>query len=400
MFKNYIEKVKKYKEPEIEKSYSIFQGRKYNVGQNLCFCEIKNDTIILEAKHATSSQGQTRIFEKDSITEELILDERGKKISVFSKRFPINEHRSYYAPVYKLSSRNWDRERDYSEYDAYRDSLLGGGTSNVALFDSVVPLPNFITLVPDKKKYPRAVMKNGIHEGSLNMMSRCMLGTPQSLGCFRMNDYGSKFARWWIPNHTNFFIYFDEEKYSGEQIDSTQALVPFYSPKEGDVFRQWIHKNYPNYAKEIDLDISGSCDNCYIYLAWQKYGEKFIDSKEGRFFKRRKMEILVKKEKEKIFNTDSNQKKSEKKFFQEREDLLIFKKYQVVINCIKTEKKAKKYIDKLKKKGYRQSLFFDHNGNCNIITLGLFYNQEEAEKYLEKIKSEIKKDAWIYISMK
>ena len=227
-----------------------------------------------------------------------------------------------------------------------------------------------------------------------------MLGTPQSLGCFRMNDYGSKFARWWIPNHTNFFIYFDEEKYSGEQIDSTQALVPFYSPKEGDIFRQWIHKNYPNYAKEIDLDISGSCDNCYIYLAWQKYGEKFIDSKEGRFFKRRKMEILVKKEKEKTFNIDENQTKSEKKFFQEREDLLIFKKYQVVINCMKTEKKAKKYIDKLKKKGYRPSLFFDHNGNCNIITLGLFYNQEEAEKYLEKIKSEIKKDAWIYISMK
>ena len=34
---------------------------------------------------------------------------------------------------------------------------------------------------------------NGIHEGSLSNMSRCMLGTPQSLGCLRMTDYGSKF---------------------------------------------------------------------------------------------------------------------------------------------------------------------------------------------------------------
>ena len=37
--------------------------------------------------------------------------------------------------------------------------------STVALFDSVVPLPNFITLFPDQKKYRRAVSKNGIHEG-------------------------------------------------------------------------------------------------------------------------------------------------------------------------------------------------------------------------------------------
>ena len=58
MFKNYHEKVKKYKEPEIEKAYSIFEGRKYNVGQNICFCELRGDSIYLEAKHITSSQGK------------------------------------------------------------------------------------------------------------------------------------------------------------------------------------------------------------------------------------------------------------------------------------------------------------------------------------------------------
>jgi len=398
MFKNYNEKVKKYKEPEIQKAYSIFQGRKYNVGQNLCFCELKGDTIYLEAKHVTSSQGQTRKFELDTLTNELILDERGKKISIYSNRFPINEFRDYYAPVNKLSSRNWDRERIYNEYDAYRDSLLGGGKSTVALFDSVVPLPNFITLFPNNKKYRRAVPNNGIHEGSLNLMSRCMLGTPQSLGCFRMNDYGSKFARWWIPNHTNFFIYFEENRYSGEQIDSTQALVPFWSPKEGDVFRRWIHKKYPKYAKEIDLDISGSCNNCYVYLAWQKYGKEFIKSSEGKSFKKRQMEISSNsKSKEK--DEKKIHKKSTTKFFKDKLEFEIKKKYEIAINCLDDIKKVDKYINKLKKKNFNPTFSIDKKINCHIIKIGLFTNKYEAESYLKKIQSEITKDAWIYISM-
>ena len=398
LLKNYYEKVKKYKEPEVEKIYSIFKGRKYNVGQNLCFCEIKNDTIILEAKHVTSSQGQTRRFERDSITNELILNERGKRISIYSKRFPLKQHRAYYAPVNKLSSRNWDRERNYDEDDQYRDSILGGGKSTVALFDSVVPLPNFITLFPDKKKYKKAVQKNGIHEGSLNLMSRCMLGTPQSLGCFRMNDYGSKFARWWIPNHTNFFVYFDENRYSGEQIDSTQALVPFWSPKEGDIFRAWIHKNYPDYAKEIDLDISGSCNNCYVYLAWQKHGKEFIESKEGKKFKNRKMEISKEKEKENS-NEIIKQKKDYEKFFKEKPSFKIKKNYEIVINCLENEKITERYIKKLKKKNYKPTFTIDNKSNCYLIKVGLFTNEQEANTYLNKIKSEITKDAWIYISM-
>ena len=402
LLKNYYEKVKKYKEPEVEKIYSIFKGRKYNVGQNLCFCEIKNDTIILEAKHVTSSQGQTRRFERDSITNELILNERGKRISIYSKRFPLKQHRGYYAPVNKLSSRNWDRERNYDEDDQYRDSILGGGKSTVALFDSVVPLPNFITLYPDKKKYKRAVERNGIHEGSLNLMSRCMLGTPQSLGCFRMNDYGSKFARWWIPNHTNFFVYFDENRYSGEQIDSTQALVPFWSPKEGDVFRAWIHKNYPDYAKEIDLDISGSCNNCYVYLAWQRHGKEFIESKEGKKFKNRKMELSKEKEKEKEKENSNEiikQKNNYEKFFKEKDSFKIKKKYEIVINCLENEKITERYIKKLKKKNYKPTFTIDNKSNCYLIKLGLFTNEKEANTYLNKIKSEITNDAWIYISM-
>ena len=226
-----------------------------------------------------------------------------------------------------------------------------------------------------------------------------MLGTPQSLGCFRMNDYGSKFARWWIPNHTNFFIYFDEKKYSGEQIDSTQALVPFYSPKEGDIFRGWIHKKYPKYAKEIDLDISGSCNNCYVYLAWQKYGEEFIKSKEGRFFKNRKMETPNKQEEELENKGITNNKITKEKFFKEREDFKINKTYEIAINCLENEKKANQYIKKLKKKNYEPTFTIDKTLNCHIIKVGIFKEKKKAESYLKKIKSEITEEAWIYISM-
>ena len=400
IYRNYFEKVKKYKEPEVEKAYSIFQGRKYNVGQNLCFCEIIGDTIYLQAKHITSSQGQTRKFERDSLTNELILDERGKRISIYSNRFPLNEFRGYYAPVNKLSSRNWDRERKYDESDAFRDSLLGGGKSTVALFDSVVPLPNFITLFPDKKKYRRAVSKNGIHEGSLNLMSRCMLGTPQSLGCFRMNDYGSKFARWWIPNHTNFFVYYEESRYSGEQIDSTKALVPFRSPKEGNIFREWIHKYYPKYAKEIDLDISGSCNNCYVYLAWQKYGLEFINSREGKTFRKRKMEISKREAGNKKAKKETENKTIKEKYFKEKDEHKIIKKFEIVINCLEDQKKVDRYIKKIKKKNYTPISIKDGKSNCYLIKIGSFNNEKEAKSYLREIKEKVNKDAWIYISVK
>lgn len=224
-----------------------------------------------------------------------------------------------------------------------------------------------------------------------------MLGTPQSLGCFRMNDYGSKFARWWIPNHTNFFVYFEENRYSGEQIDSTQALVPFYSPKEGDIFRSWIHKKYPKYAKEIDLDISGSCNNCYVYLAWQKYGEEFIKSNEGRFFKNRQMEKF-KKEKLEIEKKEKP-KKSRENFFNEPENFQIKKKYEIAINCLENENKVNKYINKLKKKNYEPTFIIDDKSNCYIIKIGSFSNELEAKLYLKKIKSELTTEAWIYISM-
>ena len=47
----------------------------------------------------------------------------------------------------------------------------------------------------------------------------------------------------------------------------------------GDKFRNWVNDNYPQYAKEIQLDRSGSYDNSYIRKAFSKYGGEFVLSK-------------------------------------------------------------------------------------------------------------------------
>ena len=88
------------------------------------------------------------------------------------------------------------------------------------------------------------------------------------------------------------------------------------------------------------------------------------------------------------------------KFFKEKDDFQIKKQYEIVVNCLESEEKANRYIKKLKNKNYEASFVIDEKSNCFIIKLGYFLNEKEAKSYLEKIKSEITEDAWIYISMK
>ena len=275
LFQNYYHKVGQYQEDEMMKKYSTYRGYKYT-GQQLCFCEITNDTIILIAKHVTSARGASRSGTLDSTTNE--------KVYHYFEAFPIGKDRKYYAPHNRIISRNWEKARKYTKYDAFRDSLTGGGNSRVTFFDGKVQLPNFLLIKPDSK-YPRAMKQNGIHEGSLSNMSRCMLGTPQSLGCFRTTDYGSKFSRWWIPNNANFFIFYDEDKYTNKKISEENIsglVLPFNNNKEGNRFRLWVNKKYPEYAKSIDLEKQGSCSNCFIQLAWEKYYIEYLKSKQGK----------------------------------------------------------------------------------------------------------------------
>ena len=54
-----------------------------------------------------------------------------------------------------------------------------------------------------------------------------------------------------------------------------KSNVPFKNRQEGDKFRTWVNKQYPDYAKEIDLDVSGPHNNAFIAKAWAKYGNEY-----------------------------------------------------------------------------------------------------------------------------
>ena len=50
---------------------------------------------------------------------------------------------------------------------------------------------------------------------------------------------------------------------------------------EGNQFRGWVNDTYPQYAKEIDLDRTGSYNNSFMKKAWIKYGTEFVSSTDN-----------------------------------------------------------------------------------------------------------------------
>ena len=61
---------------------------------------------------------------------------------------------------------------------------------------------------------------------------------------------------------------------------SSSFSFPFKTKTEGDRFRRWINKYYPNYAKSIKLDESGEL-NSYVDTAYKKYGKAYQDAISG-----------------------------------------------------------------------------------------------------------------------
>ena len=70
---------------------------------------------------------------------------------------------------------------------------------------------------------------------------------------------------------------------TSQEINSSP--IPFTNTNEGNAFRGWINTNYPDYAKEIDLDPTGSYNNSYIKKAWAKYGGVYTLSSAGTAIK-------------------------------------------------------------------------------------------------------------------
>ena len=51
--------------------------------------------------------------------------------------------------------------------------------------------------------------------------------------------------------------------------------TPFKSKVEGDKFRNWVNDNYPQYAKQIDLDRSGDFNNSFMRKAYANKGAEY-----------------------------------------------------------------------------------------------------------------------------
>ena len=60
----------------------------------------------------------------------------------------------------------------------------------------------------------------------------------------------------------------------GGKEDSSEK-TPFTNKAQGNLFREWINKFYPTYAKANDISVSGDFDNSFIRKAWGKYGEVY-----------------------------------------------------------------------------------------------------------------------------
>mgnify|MGYP006093444263 CR=1 FL=1 len=270
---NFYNKVWRFKTPPFVRKFSRMGNNVYATGQRVCLCEAHEDTLLLIAQYATSSKRLEPSIKKDST---------GKEISLSHIEYlPIGKRRRYYASQYRITSKNWERDRKYEKADIMHDKKLGGGNKLVTYYKGRAQLPNFLLMEPTKD-YPKAVHQNGIHEVALRELSRGMLGTANSIGCIRLSDFASKFTRWWVPQDARFFVLYSKDRYHKKlSLESIRDQLPFKNEKEGNLFREWLHKNKPLRAKQMDIDIEGSYDNGFILDAYNLYGQEYEKSKEN-----------------------------------------------------------------------------------------------------------------------
>ncbi|MFM9026701.1 MAG: hypothetical protein ACKOQ6_01735 [Bacteroidota bacterium] len=203
MWRNYSSKVEHYKTAPLKRDPVIeVHGKQYCIGQRLCLCEIKNDTILMVAQFVTSS--------------------RNARSHVACLRDYDSQPR-YYAPKCFISSRYWDRTVPYDSLVIKHDKRMGVGSKSVVKYRGAVDLPNFMTISPSAE-FGRAMgFMNGIHEFAVGgNIPALYMGTPVSLGCVRLHDYPSKFVRWWTPKNARMFVSYEFSRYI-QRVENTES---------------------------------------------------------------------------------------------------------------------------------------------------------------------------------
>jgi len=264
---NFYSKIWQFKTPALNKKFAVINNKAFALGQKLCLCEAKQDTLLLISRFSTSAKSLIPSEKKD---------ETGKVVSTsYVRSLPIGKTRSYYGAQYLITSKNWETARKYENLDKFHDEKLGGGNNRVTFFKTGAQLPNFLLMTPGKD-YPKAMRQNGIHEVALSGLSMGMLGSANSIGCIRVTDFGSKFVRWWVPQNAKFFILYAENRYFSElPIESLEDYLPFKNEEEGNAFRKWLIETKPLKASQLEIDLTGKYDNGHILEAYNLYGKEY-----------------------------------------------------------------------------------------------------------------------------
>jgi hypothetical protein len=259
MLVNFLNKVWRYRTPPLARRYGISGNDVYAAGQRLCMCEAREDTLLFLGQFAVSGKRQSP---------------GGGKMH---ESLPTGTRRHYYGGRYYISSKNWERERKYEALDVARDQEVGGGNNQVTYYKGKAELPNFMLLEP-AEDYPGAMTSNGIHEVALSELSRGMLGAPNSIGCIRVTDFGSKFLRWWTPQDCSLFILYSNDRYV-RKMDELNAgdLRPFRNQKEGDRFRYWINTFLPEQARYMEVDLEGDYMSEYLIDAYIAHRDAYLN---------------------------------------------------------------------------------------------------------------------------
>jgi len=265
---NFFNQVWSFKTDPIETNYNSIGNTLYAAGQTLCLCEAYEDTLILVARFAVSSKRLDISIKKS---------EDGSSYRSHFQLLPVDNYRHYYASLNTISSRNWETQRKYTFYDSLHDLELGSINKDITFYRGRVELPNFLLIKPTVE-YSRAMPGNGVHEVALRELARGMLGSPNSIGCIRISDFGSKFCRWWVPQDANFFILYQEDKYFGFVDSSGHSISAFRSSKDSDKFRKWMIDNYPDESESMGITSFGSPYNEKLLRAYKMYKSEYLSN--------------------------------------------------------------------------------------------------------------------------
>jgi|TARA_R110000822_G_scaffold47109_4_gene125150 hypothetical protein len=131
-------------------------------------------------------------------------------------------------------------------------------------------------------------------------------------------------------------------------IANTPYTAILKNKSEGDDFRNWVNDNYSDYAKQIDLDRSGSYNNSFVEKAWKKYGAEYSQSNSRAL---QQVSALVNKASSKVVDTADN-------IFSPITDALLGKVQVPSTSGFTAENSALNLYNSMKGWGTNEKLFF------------------------------------------